>query len=849
MTRGLSTLLQDLRFAFRQLKRSPGFAITATLTIALGIGANTAIFTLANAVLLRKLPVTDPKSLYRVGDGNDCCISGGMPAGQKYSLFSTEQYKYIRDNTPEFEQLAAMPAGNVGPSIARRGNGAPRKLQTAFVSGNYFSLFQLRPERGRFFTAADDLPGAPPVAVMSYRTWAGEFDSDPTVLGGTFYLDSRPVTVVGIAPPSFYGDRVAENPPNFFVPISAETQLTDTPVSTNKGLRWLYMIGRVKPGVNLPTLQEKLSSELRSWLAVNGREYQTEEGKRDLPKVRIVPTPAATGIEQLQSQVRGGIEILLAISGLVLLIACANIANLLLARGMRRRAETSVRIALGAARRRILRQTLTESILLAVIGASAGVLVAFAGTRAMLTLAFPEARNLPVQATPTPVVLLFTLGLALLTGVLFGLIPAIAATRSEPAEALRGLSRSSRGRTSLSQRGLVVLQATLSLVLIAVAALLTRSLRNLENQQLGLATEDRTIVHLDPTASGYTPARMPGLMQALSNRVQALPGTKEVAFANYSPLEGDNWGTGIFVAGRPDPGLHDDIYASLDRVSPGLFSSVGQHVIRGRDFSLSDRADTPQVVVVNEAFVRKFFPHEDPLGKHLGTEAHQFYFEVVGVVSDAKYSDMEAPAQPMLFRSMLQTNPKADAKDIGEVVSAAPHAMVIHTANATAASEVQLRQAIAEVDSNLAVRDVRSFRSQIAGQLNDSRMVARITAAYGLLALALAAVGLYGVTAYSVEQRVPEIGLRMALGANRSRVLTLVLRSAMAEVLLGLSIGVPLALVAGHLLDTRLFGLRGHDPLTLFLAGAALLLSGLLASALPARRASAIEPMQALRSE
>ncbi len=467
----------------------------------------------------------------------------------------------------------------------------------------------------------------------------------------------------------------------------------------------------------------------------------------------------------------------------------------------------------------------------------------------MLSLAFPEARNLPITATPSMPVLLFTLAIAVVTGILFGVVPAWSATKSEPAEALRGLNRSSRDRSSLPQRGLVVMQAMLSLVLITVAALLTRSLNNVQHQNFGLETSNRIVVHMDPVASGYKTDGMSNLMRRLDDRMRAMPGTQSVGFATYSPLEGNNWGSGIFLEGRPDPALHDNIYASWVRVSPGFFNTIGQRLLWGRDFSFEDRKGTPNVAVVNQAFVHKFFPNTDPLGRRFGEEKHKFEYTIVGVVADAKYRRPDAELDPMFYRSLLQQRDNVDPANLGEVYSLAPHAMILRTAALEPGFEAQVRRAFQEVDSNLALTDLRSMDSQVAGQLNDERMVARLTATFGLLALVLASVGLYGVTAYSVAQRVPEIGLRMALGADRGGVVGLVLRGAMMQTGIGLALGVPAALVAGHFLQAQLFGIKGHDAVTLLGACAVLAVSALLASTVPARRASAIEPMRALRAD
>ena len=848
----MQTLLQDLQFAFRQLRRAPGFALTAILTVALGIGANTAIFTLVHAVLLRNLPVPDPAHIIRVGAGDDCCITGSMPSDQKYSLFSTEMYLQFRDNAPEFEQLAAMPAaiGN-GTSTARRAssNEAARPLKGSYVSGNYFALFALPPASGRLITAADDQLAAPPVAVMSYATWTGEYQSDPTVVGATFLLDSKPVAIIGIAAPAFYGDRIRNAPQDFYLPLATETYFNTTPVSSNPKLRYLYLLGRVKSSTDISALQTRLTALLRNYLATRPA-YQTASGKQDLAKVQLTLGPGGMGIDQYQSKVSSGLHTLTLFSALVLLIACANIANLLLARGLTRRSETAVRLALGASRARLIRQSLTESLTLSLAGAAVGIAVAFLGTRMILLLAFPQARNLPITATPSAPVLAFTLALAILTALVFGAAPAYVGSRAQPSDALRGNNRSSRDASSLPRRTLVVLQATLSLTLLTVAGLLTRSLSNAMHQDFGLATEDRLVLHLDPQSAGYTAERIAPLMHQLSEGMLAIPGIKQVGYANYSPLEGNAWGEAIDVEGRADPDPHADIYATWDRISPGFIALTGQHLLRGRDLAESDRTGSPGVAVVNASFARKFFPGEDGIGRHFGTGDKTYPYEIVGIVADAKFADPASEIRPMFFRSLLQLNPKADPKDMGERASVFPHAILILTSGGgTAPYEAQLRQVVAATNPNLAIQQFATFEAQIAEQLDSNRVITRLTVSFGLLALILAAIGLYGVTAYTVNQRIPEIGLRLALGADRLSVVSLVLRGAMSQSLFGLLIGIPVAILSGHLLQSQLFGIRGTDPLTVLGAAALLSLSTLLAALLPARRAAFIEPTEALRSE
>jgi predicted permease len=844
--------MHDIRVAFRQFRKSPGFALTVILTIALGIGANTAIFTLVHAVLMKSLPVVDPKTLYRVGDKDDCCVNGGfLDDDGDFDLFSYELYRHFRDTTPEFEQLAAMESGG-GRITVRRGSEPAKSLYSEYVSGNYFSTFGIGPFAGRVLMPADDAAGAAPAVVMSYQAWRSDYGGDPSIVGSTLYIQRQPMTVVGVAPPGFFGDRIRENPPALWIPLAAEpliekeTSLLHVPDSN-----WLYAIGRVKPGVNVGSLQAKMSTTLRVWLG-NHQEYTRNGGSTVIPKQHVVITPGGAGIQNLQQETHKGLYLLMTISALVLLVACANVANLLLARGATRKAETSIRMALGAARSRLIRQMLTESVLLGCLGGLAGLAVAYAGTRTILSLAFPDAPNLPIDTSPSLPVLGFAFLLSLVTGIVFGIVPAWITSHSDPAEALRGVNRSTRDRGSLPQKSLIVFQAALSLVLLVGAGLLTNSLRNLEHQNFGIQTTNRYVLHLDPAGAGYTQEKLPALYQAMEQQFGALPGVQSVGLALYSTLEGNNWGEGIQVEGRPAPGRNEHNNSSWDRVSPRFFETVGQPVIRGRGFTDADTATSQMVAVVNQAFVKKFFPKEDPIGHHFGVFDHKYAgaFEIVGIVADAKYQNPNREFRAMYFRPLKQQLKVTEPNEImAEGRSLYINSITLHFKEPPQNVDAMVRRTLADIDPNLTVITLHSLDSQVSDNFNQERLIARLTMLFGLLALVLASVGLYGITSYAVARRTSEIGLRMALGADRGNVVRMVLRGAFLQVGLGLAIGIPIALIGGRFMADQLYGVRTYDPLSIAVAAVVLALAAALAGFIPARRAASIEPMEALRTE
>jgi macrolide transport system ATP-binding/permease protein len=845
----IQNLVGDARYALRQLRRTPGFTVTAVLTLALGIGANSAIFTLVNAVLLKNLPVADPKTLVRLGDNDDCCVGAGTNDTGDYTLFSTKTYEQLKKNAPEFEELAAIQAGFTFRPVAARRDGhgeLARSVMGEFVSGNYFRTFGLRPHEGRLFSDADDAQGAPMVAVMSYEKWRTDYSGDPAIVGSTFYINTKPVTIVGIAPAGYFGDRLVSTPPDFYLPIETMPVLANVAYVHEPDQNWLYIVGRVKPGVELAPLQAKLSGLLRQIFAPS-EIFSGPHHNELIAKAHIVLTPGGGGIQSMQDEYGDHLHLLMWISGAVLLIACANIANLLLVRGMARKAEMCVRTALGAARGRIVRQLLTESVLLAVLSGLAGLLVAYAGTRLLLMLAFPGEQNVPINANPSLEVLGFACGLSLVTGVLFGVAPAWIAAQADPVEALRSGTRTTTSGASLLQRGLVVGQAALSLVLLVGAGLFSQSLNKLQSMDMKLDAKNRYIVHINPQTAGYAQTQVEALYRTMEDRFHAIPGVKKVGISSYTPMEDNNNGWGVTVEGKPHV---DGTGASYIKANAEYFDSVGTRLVMGRGIRPQDTSATRPVAVVNQTFARKLFaPGENPIGQHFGGSSESASeFEIVGVVEDTAYTDVRWKDHLMYFVPLGQ-RPLGTKQPIEKDENMYAGAIVIETDHPMSDMEALARQTLAAINPNLTVQKFQTFSAQIADRFTEERMLARLTMLFGALALILAAVGLYGVTSYTVARRTSEIGIRMALGADRGGVIAMVMRGAMAQALVGLALGVPVALLCVRFVKAQLYEISSVNPVVLTGAVITLAAAVCVAGWIPAQRAASIEPQTALRHE
>jgi predicted permease len=849
-------LRQDVLYALRQMRLSPVFTLTAMLTLALGIGATTAIFSLIHSVMLKSLPVADPSSLYRIGSGNDCCGKTGPQ--EDWGLFPYALYQRVAAAAPEFEQVAAFQAGSLQFSV-RRGDTdqLAKPLHSHFVSGNYFATFGIQAYAGRTLTPADDQPSAPPAAMLSHRVWQQEYGSDPRVVGANFVLDGHPFTIVGVTPPGFYGETLRSDPPEIYIPLQQEPLLSGKNTMLKQPNAWLRVIGRLRPGATLDGVAARFTTILRAWMVDDlGAQFPQflSQLKAILPTQSIKVVPAGSGVAEMKADYRDSLRILLAVCCLVLLIACANIANLLLARGSARASQTAVKLALGASRRRLIRQSLTESVVLAVLGGAAGVLVACLGVKVMVALAFRSAHFVPIQATPSLPVLAFAFGVSLLTGLLFGTAPAWFASHANPADALHGANRTTRDGRSLPQKSLVVMQATLSVVLLTGAGLLSRSIANLEHQDFGFETDHRVSIGVNAPFASYPPEKLDATYRALQDRLSRIPGVESAALALYTPFT-NNWGQIVVRHGQPQATVTDDSHgASWDRVSPGYLETMGQSIVRGRGISAQDTASTPNVAVVDEAFVRRFFkPDENPIGAKFGTTDVKYSgtFEIVGVARTANYTDPSGHWRTPLFFVPLAQRVQYDAPML-QMVEDRTHlieGVVLKIRGPMNGLEPQVRRAFAEVDPNLTLVSIRTMQQQVGARLDRERSVAQLTGLFGMLALVLAAVGLYGVTAYGVERRTSEIGVRIALGADRGRVVAMVLRGAYLQILIGLLIGIPASIGCARLIASQLYQVKGWDPLVLIGSVAALAACALIASLIPARRAAAVNPVMALRVE
>jgi predicted permease len=847
--------LRDNRYSLRKLRRAPVFTIAVTLTLGLGIGATTAIFSLIHAVMLKNLPVTDPSQLYLIGSSDTCCATSVLQGD--WQSFSYSLYKRIAASAPQFDGIAAFQqrAGILSVRDAASDTAQARAMMGEYVSGNYFRTLGLHAVAGRMITPDDDERNAAPVAVLSYRAWLRDYKASPAAIGSVVKIETYPFTIIGVTPPGFYGETLSSQPPELWVTLQSEF-LIDGNAAFNlvPSTAWLHLIGHLRSGASLNGVPEQLSTTLQNWITTEADlpAHSQPKSPAELARQVIRIAPGGAGIGTMRQTYSGSLWLLFTLCFTVLLIACATVANLMLARGVTHRTSIAVQLALGASRQRVLRQVLTECVLLALMGGAAGAGISLIGTKMVIALAFRHAVDLPIHAWPSWPVLSFCFGLSLITGFAFGVGPAWLASRAEPIESLRGANRSTRMGAALPQKLLVVLQTALSILLISAAGVLTHSLLNLERQDLGFNPLNRLEVSMEPPLADYTLDDLTTRYRALLDRLRQLPGIRSASLGLDGPTSA-GWGKTIILPGEttmpPPDGSHSTHW---NRVSPGYFETVGMPIIAGRGILDSDRDNTPGVAVVNESFAKKFFGNQSALGRHfrLALPDYANALEIVGVVRDAKSGDLRKPVQPMAFgaltqhinysETILQGSDKWD-HFINSV-------QILHSGNA-GALDSQIREAFRQADPNFAILSIQPVSEEVDTQLDQQHAVAELSGLFGVLALVLASIGLYGVTAYTVAQRTGEIGIRMALGADRLHIVLLVLRGAFMQVALGVAIGLPAALLVSRLLSAMLYHVGIFDPASLGAAIAALLLGACVASVLPAYRAASTDPVRSLRAE
>lgn len=836
---------QDVRYAFRTFRANPGFALVAVLSLALGIGANSAIFGLLNGALYSALPVPNPEQLVILSDPASAGVSIGAQTEQPRALLTYQEFEQLRSDTNSFTGMFA--AESAVNKWRLRFGATEERVNGRLVSGEYFRVLDVPALLGRTFTREEDKAiGGAPYAVISYDYWQRRFGGDRGVLGRTFSLQGTSYSIIGVTPPGFFGETVGQTP-DVWLPMSMEPLvkpgrdwLHQEPGSIDK-VMWLHVFGRLKPGVTAGQAQANVSVIFKQIIEASYPMLSGEKRKEFLNQTVKVQS-ASHGASTLRERFAEPLFVLFAVVGAVLLIACANLANLLLARATARQREISVRMALGAGRGRLVRQLLTESLLLSLMGGVAGLFIARIVGQGLTRLASSPDDPIQLAAVLDAKVLAFTAFLTILTALLFGIAPALRATRLDVGARLkeqgRGLT-SSAARLHLGKL-LVVGQIALSLVLLVGAGLFLRTLINLQTVDLGYDRERLLLLNIDPTTAGYKERRALDLYRDLLERYRTVPGVREVTYSENGLFGGVDSADAIEVEGYKRTG-QGDRGSRYDKVGPEYFSTLRIPMLRGREIGSQDREGTTPVCVINEAFAKKFFADRNPIGLHVTITfgPDRFPFEVVGVARDARDRSLRAAVVPRFYLAMQQSSKFAPMSVNYEIRT---------TAEPTALTN-SLRKVTEQFNSNLPVADVRSLEDLVDRRLAQDRMIARLSAAFGTIALVLAALGLYGVLSYGVAQRTSEIGIRLALGAQPARVLSMVMRETSVVVVLGLAVGCGVAFACTRLVESKLFGLAPTDPGTFAAATLVLLMVAALAGFVPAYRAARVDPLTALRHE
>jgi predicted permease len=850
----LEIATRDLNYALRALRRSPGFTCVAVLTLALGIGANTAIFTLLDQVMLRLLPVKNPQELVLL-------TMRGHHYGSNWggNAISYPMFQDFRDHNEVFTGMFCR-----FPYVASiTSGGTAQRVDIDLVSANFFDILGVKPALGRFFALDEDrVQNGSPIVVLSYPYWRSHFGGDRGIVGKTLNVDNRDLTIIGVSQAGFEGVELGQSP-KLFIPISMQEQFMPgvTGMLKDRRSRWVNAFGRLKPGITPQKAQASLQPFMHSMLEMEVREaafsHAATEDRQQFLKCWIQVLPGSQGRSYIRTQLSTPLWVLMATTGIVLLIACANIANLLLARATGRQKEIAVRLAIGASRGRIVSQLLVETLTLSGIGAILGLALAWAADRALLAAYLPtDSERSLISTTPDVRILLFTLAVAVITGLAFGLVPALQTTRPDVGRILKDQAGAVVGGSSGAtlKRVLVTAQVALSLLLLVGAGLFVRTLGNLSNLGPGFPVERLLGFEIDPTLNAYTPERAKIFYQRLTESLKSIPGVQSVGLASMRILENNEWDSSVTVEGYSPANPDQRAEPFMNSISPNYFATMGISVLQGRDFRDNDTQTikhgestrtgddnlVPQVVIINETFVKKYFAGRNPLGLHLGfgiDPGTHTDMEVIGVVKDVKYTSLRDEIPEQAFVPYLASDRVSG--------------MTVYLRTAMDPDQITplAREKVRDLDATLPVFAVRSTRVQIDNSLSSERMIASLSTVFGFLATLLAVIGLYGVMAYTVAQKTREIGIRMALGASQGSVLWIVMRQVLLLVLMGIVVGVPAALALTRVAQSQLYGVTAHDPTTLVLATIGLTIVAALAGYVPALRASRVDPVRALRYE